>query len=248
MKEEAVAKADKAPQAIPLIETFKKHPKEVLITTCAKFVETGPFYIFATFIVGYATSVLDISFTFMMLAVMAAALITTFMIPLMGRLSDTYGRRPLFLVGSGAMLLYAFPYFLLVDTHNPMLIILATIIGLSIIWPPITAVLGTMFSEAFSREVRYTGVTLGYQFGAALAGGTAPLIAEFLMESFGGSSIPVSLYIIFTAVVSITAVWFLRGETAQDREDKAYGFDTENEANQLDIKDKEYGFDTMVKE
>ena len=96
--------------------------------------------------------------------------------------------------------------------------IIATLIGLTIIWPPITAVLGTMFSEAFSREVRYTGVTIGYQIGAAAAGGTAPLIAQFLMNQFNGSSVPVSLYIIMTAVVSMVAVWAIKGEQAQDLE------------------------------
>ena len=75
-----------------------------------------------------------------------------------------------------------------------------------------------MFSEAFSREVRYTGVTIGYQIGAAAAGGTAPLIAQFLMNQFNGSSVPVSLYIIMTAVVSMVAVWAIKGEQAQDLE------------------------------
>lgn len=120
------------------------------------------------------------------------------------------------------MLVYAFPYFLLVNTHNEYLIILATFIGLAIIWPPITATMGTMFSEAFSKEVRFTGVTLGYQIGAALAGGTAPMISEYLMALFGGSSLPVSLYIIVTAIISITAVMALRGENMQDMDDVHY--------------------------
>src|SRR5699024_1249527 len=99
-----------------------------------------------------------------------------------------------------------------VNTHEPLLVILATLIGLVVIWPPITAILGTMFSESFSKEVRYTGVTLGYQIGAAVAGGSAPMIAEFLMNQFDGSSIPVSLYIVATALISILAVLSIKGE------------------------------------
>lgn len=212
------AKKTQTVQKVPLVETFKRHPKEVLITSCAKFVETGPFYIFTTFIVGYGTSQLNVSFEFMMISIVIAAFLTTMMIPVMGRLSDRVGRRRMFLVGSAAMLVYAFPYFIIVNTHQPALVIIATLIGLTIIWPPITAVLGTMFSEAFSREVRYTGVTIGYQIGAAAAGGTAPLIAQFLMNQFNGSSVPVSLYIIMTAVVSMVAVWAIKGEQAQDLE------------------------------
>ncbi|WP_341275980.1 hypothetical protein [Staphylococcus agnetis] len=82
-----------------------------------------------------------------------------------------------------------------------------------------------MFSEAFSKEVRFTGVTLGYQIGAALAGGTAPMIAEYLMATFNGSSLPVSLYIIVTAMVSLVAVMFLNGRNMQDLDDTNYGDD-----------------------
>ena len=98
------AKKTQTVQKVPLVETFKRHPKEVLITSCAKFVETGPFYIFTTFIVGYGTSQLNVSFEFMMISIVIAAFLTTMMIPVMGRLSDRVGRRRMFLVGSAAML------------------------------------------------------------------------------------------------------------------------------------------------
>lgn len=221
LKEEAEQKVEQ-PKKLPIIETFKKHPKEVIMTVCAKFVETAPFYIFSTFIVGYATATLKLPFEFMMLAIMVVSIATTVLIPVMGSLSDKFGRKRMYLLGAAAMLVYAFPYFLLVNTHNEYLIILATFIGLAIIWPPITATMGTMFSEAFSKEVRFTGVTLGYQIGAALAGGTAPMISEYLMALFGGSSLPVSLYIIVTAIISITAVMALRGENMQDMDDVHY--------------------------
>ena len=218
MQKEAEAKNEV--RRLPIVEIFKKHPKEVLITSGAKFVETGPFYIFTTFIVGYGVSSLDVSFEFMMLSIMAVSVLTTIMIPIMGSLSDKVGRKKMFLIGAVAMLIYAFPYFIIVNTHEPVLVILATFIGLVVVWPPITAILGTMFSESFSKEVRYTGVTLGYQIGAAVAGGSAPLIAEFLMNQFNGSSIPVSLYIVVTSVVSLIAVLAMRGENAQDKEDR----------------------------
>jgi multisubunit Na+/H+ antiporter MnhC subunit len=67
-----------------------------------------------------------------------------------------------------------------------------------------------MFSEIFSAEVRYTGISLGYQIGAALAGGTAPLVATALLAEFNNSYVPVALYIIFTAVVSLIAIWAVK--------------------------------------
>lgn len=108
------------------------------------------------------------------------------------------------------MALYAFPYFWMLHQGSVLLLVVATIIGLGIIWAPITAVLGTMFSEIFDAKVRYTGVTLGYQIGAALAGGTAPLVATALLANFDNSYVPVAIYIIFTALISLVSIWAVK--------------------------------------
>jgi len=70
-----------------------------------------------------------------------------------------------------------------------------------------------MFSEIFSANIRYTGISLGYQIGAALAGGTAPLVATFLLYKFNDSYIPVALYIIFTALISLIAISAVKDRT-----------------------------------
>ncbi|HEY4600263.1 MAG TPA: MFS transporter [Cerasibacillus sp.] len=191
---------------LPIVDTFKYHWKEVLIATGAKVVETAPFYIFGTFIVSYATDQLDFSRTTTLNAVTIGTIVTTILMPIMGSLSDKIGRKKLYVGGSILMIVYAFPYFWLIHQGSDLLLIVATVIGLGIIWAPITAVLGTMFSEIFSPEVRYTGVSLGYQIGAAVAGGTAPLVATALLMKFNNSYVPVAIYIIFTALISLIAV------------------------------------------
>lgn len=192
---------------MPIVTTLKYHWREVLAAIGAKFVETAPFYIFSTFIVSYATMNLGFSRTTVLSAVMIASIVTVILIPMMGKLSDKVGRKPLYIIGSIAMILYAFPYFWLLHQESVILLFVATIIGLGVIWAPITAVLGTIFSEIFSAEIRYTGVSLGYQIGAALAGGTAPLVAVALLAAFDNSYVPVALYIIFTAVISLIAMF-----------------------------------------
>lgn len=200
---------------VPLVTTLQTHWREVLIAIGAKVVETAPFYIFGTFVVSYATTYLDFSNRAVLNAVMIATIITTILIPIMGSLSDKVGRKPLYVYGTIAMILYAFPYFWLIQQGSVLLLTIATIIGLGIIWAPITAVLGTMFSEIFSAEVRYTGISLGYQIGAALAGGTAPLVATALLAKFNNSYIPVALYIIFTAIISLIAIWAVKDRQGQ---------------------------------
>lgn len=201
---------------IPLVDTVKYHWKEVLISVGAKVVETAPFYIFGTFIISYATTQLDFSETATLNAVMVATIITTILIPLMGRLSDKIGRKRLYVFGTILMVLYAFPYFWLLNMDSVFLLFIATIIGVGVIWAPITAVLGTMFSEIFDANVRYTGISLGYQIGAAVAGGTAPLIATFLLFQFNDSYVPVAIYMIITAIISLIAILFVKDRTGQD--------------------------------
>jgi metabolite-proton symporter len=200
---------------LPIVDTLKYHWREVLIAIGAKVVETAPFYIFSTFVVSYATANLEFTRTSTLTAVMIATVVTTILIPVMGNLSDKVGRKRLYVAGSVAMALFAFPYFWLLQQGSVALLIIATVIGLGIIWAPITAVLGTMFSEIFDVKIRYTGISLGYQIGAAVAGGTAPLVATALLVRFDNSYIPVAIYIIFTAVISLVSIWAVKDRSRQ---------------------------------
>ncbi|MFC0186707.1 MFS transporter [Fictibacillus aquaticus] len=215
---------------IPFVETMRTHWKEVLIAIGAKVVETAPFYIFSTFIVSYATTQLGFSRTVTLGAVTIATIVTTILIPIMGNLSDKIGRKKLYVGGTILMMLYAFPYFWLIHQGSSVLLIVATVLGLGIIWAPITAVLGTMFSEIFKSNVRYTGISLGYQIGAAVAGGTAPLVATALLKAYDNLYVPVALYIMLASLVSLIAV-----SAVKDRKNEE--LDTE-EASDIEVKER----------
>lgn len=191
----------------PLRDTLTHHWREVLIAAGLKVVETAPFYIFSTFVVSYATTTLRYQKSQALEAVTLAALVATLMIPLMGLLSDKIGRQRMYAVSVFALGLFIVPWFLLLNTGTTWGIMLATLIAFGILWAPITAVLGTLCSEIFSANVRYTGITLGYQLGAALAGGTAPLIATGLLAKYDGDWTPVAAYLLVTVAISLLAIF-----------------------------------------
>lgn len=191
----------------PLRDTLKHHWREVLIAAGLKVVETAPFYIFSTFVVSYATSTLTYQKSQALEAVTLGALVATIMIPLMGLLSDKVGRQRMYAISVFVLGLFIVPWFMLLNTGTTWGIVLATIIAFGVLWAPVTAVLGTLSSEIFSANVRYTGITLGYQLGAALAGGTAPLIATGLLAKYDGDWVPVAWYLAVTVTISLIAIF-----------------------------------------
>ncbi|WP_426708094.1 MFS transporter [Enterobacter cloacae complex sp. 280C5] len=191
----------------PLRDTIKHHWREVLIAAGLKVVETAPFYIFSTFVVSYATTTLTYQKSQALEAVTLGALVATIMIPLMGLLSDRVGRQRMYAVSVFVLGLFIVPWFMLLNTGTTWGIVLATVIAFGVLWAPVTAVLGTLCSEIFSANVRYTGITLGYQLGAALAGGTAPLIATGLLAKYDGDWAPVAWYLGVTVAISLIAIF-----------------------------------------
>lgn len=201
---------------LPIAETLRHHWRAVLITIGAKLVETATFFIFATFTVSYAVGTLGYDKSSALNAVLVAALLAIPMMLFVGALSDRIGRKKIYIAGVVAILAYAIPYFWLLSLRSVPALYVAIIIGFSIIWSMYGAVLGTLFAESFSANVRYTGISLGYQVGAALVGGPAPLIATALIVAYHGSYLPVGIFIMFVAVVSLIAISFAREMRGRD--------------------------------
>jgi MFS family permease len=124
-----------------------------------------------------------------------------------GRLSDRFGRKLIYGIGVVLTALYAFPYFGLMNTGNALFIGIAVVVSLifhDIQYGPQAA----LIAESFDADIRYTGAGLGYQLASVIAGGPAPLIAAALLAGTG-SSVPISIYIIICAAVSMAALLLL---------------------------------------
>jgi len=153
--------------------------------------------------------------------VAAAALIGIAAIPFYGNLSDRVGRRPLYLGGAVFSLLFAFPFFWLMNTKVTALIWLAVILGVNVGHDMMYGPQAAYFSELFGTRVRYSGASLGYQLASVLSGGLAPLIAAALLKAIGYGA--VAIYMVAMAAITVVATW-LASETYQtdiEAEDEA---------------------------
>jgi len=190
----------------PVGELLRNYRREVLTAVLVKFGETGSFYMFAVFLVSYATTNLGYSRPTALTAIAAGALIATFTIPLCGLLSDRIGRRPVFLAGSVGLIAFSAPYFWLLSQRSTVCILIASIIAIGLIWPLVTATLSSLLAEMFQPRVRYSGISFGYQIGGALVGGTAPLVGTLLLALDHGRWRWIAFYIASISLISCIAV------------------------------------------
>ena len=193
-------------QRSPIIEAVKKYPKRISLAAGAFLSVQVTFYILIAFMLAYGVTSANMARDDMLSAVLIASAI---MVPLQfvfSAYSDKHGRKGIFMAGAILSGLWAFAIFPLVDTGNYWLIVMAISVGLiflAMMYGPQAA----FFTELFSTEVRYSGATLGYQFGAILGGAFAPTIAVKLWTDFG--IIWVSFYIAFAALLTLLSVMAL---------------------------------------
>ena len=205
---------EKKIERAPMTEVIKRQPREIILSAFARMGEQAPFYIFTAFIFTYGTATLKMSRDLLLTAVMTAAVLSFFTIPLFGHLSDRFGRKRMYLLGAAVTGIFGFVYFALLDTLMPTWIFLAIVLSLvphDMMYGPQAA----LIAESFTARLRYSGASLGYQLASIIAGGPAPLIAAALFAKYH-SGYAIAGFILGCAIVSLIATSMLKDYTNKD--------------------------------
>jgi MFS family permease len=198
----------------PVAAVIRRHWREILLSAGARFAEQMPFYLFTTFVLIYVVERHHYSKTFVLTAVLVGATVELAAIPYFSHLSDTLGRRRVYVTGAVIAGLYAFPYFAVLTYGGQALIFIAIVLSM-IVHAMMYGPQAALIAESFTGRLRYSGASMGYQLASIIAGGPAPLIAAALFAQYK-SGYAIAGYILFCAILSLVSASMLKDYTNKD--------------------------------
>lgn len=206
----------KKKESLPIIQLFRNHPRNIFLALGARLAETVSSNIINAFAIAYVSTQLAMDRQVPLTGMLIASAIGLISCPLIGWISDRCGQRRIYLIGSAFCVLFAFPFFMLLETRDATAICIAMIIGYNLGPTMMFAVQPTMFTKMFGAKVRYTGLSFAYQFSAIL-GGMTPLIASSLLALGDGEPWYVAAYFAVIALISFTCVRMINRSNADEK-------------------------------
>lgn len=191
-----------------VVEVLKRYPRGVFTAMGLRFAENIMYYLVVTFSIVYLKTHVGADTSDILWWLLVAHAVHFMVIPQVGRLSDRFGRRPVYIVGAIAGGTWGFFAFPMMNSGSYVLIMAAIILGLvihALMYSPQPAIM----AEMFPTRMRYSGVSLGYQVTSIVAGSLAPAIATWLLDRFD-SAVPIALYLAGASVITLVAALFNR--------------------------------------
>jgi len=154
----------------PVLEALSQFRWETALAVGLKVTEVAWVGVLTVFAVSYLTKQLGMNQAFVLEAITLATFVELFAMPLAGWLSDRVGRKIIYIAGTLFSIVFAFPLFWLLETRDPTIVLLTIVVGVSCAQGIIFALHASFMPELFGTKVRYSGISLGFQVGAAIGG------------------------------------------------------------------------------
>ncbi|GAA2309261.1 MFS transporter [Streptomyces caniferus] len=194
-----------------LKEIFTRHWEAVLICMGLVLLYNVTNYMVTSYLPTFMTETLGQNALTAQLLVLGTMIVVVLSITTVGRTSDRWGRRPVFMAGSAAMIVLAVPAMLLIRGGG----ILLPAFGCLILGLLLVCFAGTSASTLpalFPTRLRYGALSISFNISVSLFGGTTPLIASALVQATGNDLVP-AYYLMVAGVIGLIATFFLH-ETA----------------------------------
>lgn len=202
------APVEKAPS--PLGVLFRFHKAALLRVSIAAMINTVN-VVFTVWSLSFATNIVGLDRSTMLLVPVAANAVALLFIPLSGMLADKIGRRPVYVIGAIGSGIGMGGYLGAIYSGDWVAIFIVGVVMSGMLYSMANAVWPAFYAEMFPTSVRVTGLALGTQIGFALSGGFAPVLASWLAGAEGDQWLSVG---IFTLVIGVLCA--IAGMTAKE--------------------------------
>ncbi|MFD3811983.1 MFS transporter [Rhodococcus sp. NPDC058639] len=197
--------------AAPLVDVFRPGVRRgTVLGLLSRWGEGAAFNTWGVFAIAYATKDLNFEKVPVLLVVTVAALVMAALLPLSGVLVDRYGAKRIYIIGIAAYGVAVFPAFGLFTTNNLIWFAVAMVVVFGIVHALFYGAQGTLYASLYPAEIRYTGLSVVYQFSGIYASGVTPMILTALIAVGGGSPWIACAYLVGTAAVSVIATALIR--------------------------------------
>jgi MFS transporter, MHS family, shikimate and dehydroshikimate transport protein len=205
--------AQKAQEVVkwPIAHVLKNQPRQLLICMLVYWCATVTF-LYASWVPSYLAQNLHAPRNTTLHIIALVSLCNVAVNFCAGWFSDVIGRRRAYLIGALIQAALAFPEFALMNTATTGNMFLGTLmvsLGDAIMGP----IVMTYIAETFRTTVRYTGVSIAYQFGAILGSGLSAVFASWVMLTYH-STWYVSVYLLGLSALGFFTMLIFGRETS----------------------------------
>jgi MFS family permease len=197
----------------PASRVWREMPGRILRTSLVNAMFSGAFFLCFVFGTSYMKVVGFSALEAESIGLIAAFFMLLFMI-LGAFLADRINRRTILLIAASVFLVFAIPYFYLLNTHNFFLAVIAEIIGFGFVFGFGYGAIPAFYTENFPTRYRASGASAGYQMSQVYGGGVVPILAGVILHAVGihRAFIYIGLLVMAYAVMAIIAILYT-GET-----------------------------------
>ena len=200
-------KAEGAILGHPARQVWHDMPLSILRTSLVNAMFGGAFFLYFVFGTSYMKAIGFAGSTPETIGLIAAAFMLVFMI-IGSLLADIINRRTILLIAAGVFLVFAIPYFYLINTGSVVLATIAEIVGFGFVFGFGYGAIPTFYTENFPTRYRASGANAAYQIAQVYGGGLIPILAGLLLSNFGihEAYIYIGLLVMVYAVLAILAI------------------------------------------
>lgn len=217
----AAMRAQQETATVPAAELLRdrRGRRHLLLGMGSRLAEGVAFNTWAVFILSYGVKNLGLHYSDLLHVVLLCSALMVVFLPVFGHLSDRWGPRKTFALGTLTFTLTVYPVFGVFETRSLVAVAVALLIVFGVAYPLMYGPQPALYCALFPTRVRYTGISLVYQFSGIFASGLTPLILTTLLAVSDTPWVMVT-YLAVTGVVSTACTLALRSTDQIETKDR----------------------------